>query len=204
MFLAGWAALLLLCQQKYQVTMPVLNCHPIRQLQTTQGSLRSVSVSMILFLLDGADITRDVQINQIQKCKPLAVKRKLYRSHFFAYPTLVGRTNPLLWSYAVQSSYVRRNQILYIIEQCNITLTRGGMYWKLRPPRTERFAEIAQGRSPRAISRVEGCKINAEANLSVLGGRNVQWIPTLVSVITFFFPRRGCFDFSFWPAHCVL
>ena len=99
-------------------------------------------------------------------------------------------------------------------EQCNITLTRGGMYWKLRPPRTERFAEvlilhpeapeIARGRSPRAISRAEGCKINAEANLEVRGGRNFQWIPTLVSVITFFFPRRGCFDFSFWPAHCVL
>ena len=98
--------------------------------------------------------------------------------------------------------------------QCNITLTRGGMYWKLRPPRTERFAEvlilhpeareIARGRSPRAISRAEGCKINAEANLEVRGGRNFQWIPTLVSVITFFFPRRGCFDFSFWPAHCVL
>ena len=99
-------------------------------------------------------------------------------------------------------------------KQCNITLTRGGMYWKLRPPRTERFAEvlilhpeareIARGRSPRAISRAEGCKINAEANLEVRGGRNFQWIPTLVSVITFFFPRRGCFDFSFWPAHCVL
>ena len=99
-------------------------------------------------------------------------------------------------------------------EECNITLTRGGMYWKLRPPRTERFAEvlilhpeareIARGRSPRAISRAEGCKINAEANLEVRGGRNFQWIPTLVSVITFFFPRRGCFDFSFWPAHCVL
>ena len=98
--------------------------------------------------------------------------------------------------------------------KCNITLTRGGMYWKLRPPRTERFAEvlilhpeareIARGRSPRAISRAEGCKINAEANLEVRGGRNFQWIPTLVSVITFFFPRRGCFDFSFWPAHCVL
>ena len=64
--------------------------------------------------------------------------------------------------------------------------------------------EIARGRSPRAISRAEGCKINAEANLEVRGGRNFQWIPTLVSVITFFFPRRGCFDFSFWPAHCVL
>ena len=99
-------------------------------------------------------------------------------------------------------------------KECNITLTRGGMYWKLRPPRTERFAEvlilhpeareIARGRSPRAISRAEGCKINAEANLEVRGGRNFQWIPTLVSVITFFFPRRGCFDFSFWPAHCVL
>ena len=86
--------------------------------------------------------------------------------------------------------------------KCNITLTRGGMYWKLRPPRTERFAEvlilhpeareIARGRSPRAISRAEGCKINAEANLEVRGGRNFQWIPTLVSVITFFFPRRGC------------
>ena len=99
-------------------------------------------------------------------------------------------------------------------KECNNTLTRGGMYWKLRPPRTERFAEvlilhpeareIARGQSPRAISRAEGCKINAEANLEVRGGRNFQWIPTLVSVITFFFPRRGCFDFSFWPAHCVL
>ena len=97
---------------------------------------------------------------------------------------------------------------------CNITLTRGGMYWKLRPPRTERFAEvlilhpeareIARGRSPRAISRAEGCKINAEANLEVRGGRNFHYIPTLVSVMTFFFPRRGCFDFRFWPAHCVL
>ena len=106
------------------------------------------------------------------------------------------------------------NGIRRHLRKCNITLTRGGMYWKLRPPRTERFAEvlilhpeareIARGRSPRAISRAEGCKINAEANLEVRGGRNFQWIPTLVSVITFFFPRRGCFDFSFWPAHCVL
>ena len=111
------------------------------------------------------------------------------------------------------SSFLASFKILRIME-CNITLTRGGMYWKLRPPRTERFAEvlilhpeareIARGRSPRAISRAEGCKINAEANLEVRGGRNFQWIPTLVSVITFFFPRRGCFDFSFWPAHCVL
>ena len=64
--------------------------------------------------------------------------------------------------------------------------------------------EIARGRSQRAISRAEGCKINAEANLEVRGGRNFHYIPTLVSVMTFFFPRRGCFDFRFWPAHCVL
>ena len=113
------------------------------------------------------------------------------------------------------SSHRRTKELSLSLEcECNITLTRGGMYWKLRPPRTERFAEvlilhpeareIARGRSPRAISRAEGCKINAEANLEVRGGRNFQWIPTLVSVITFFFPRRGCFDFSFWPAHCVL
>ena len=57
---------------------------------------------------------------------------------------------------------------------------------------------------PRAISRAEWCKINAEANLEVRGGRNFHYIPTLVSVMTFFFPRRGCIDFRFWPAHCVL
>ena len=122
-------------------------------------------------------------------------------------------------TYTHNQGYVNKCELLKIqisssLSKCNITLTRGGMYWKLRPPRTERFAEvlilhpeareIARGRSPRAISRAEGCKINAEANLEVRGGRNFQWIPTLVSVITFFFPRRGCFDFSFWPAHCVL
>ena len=79
------------------------------------------------------------------------------------------------------------------VEKCNITLTRGGMYWKLRPPRTERFAEvlilhpeareIARGRSPRAISRA-----NTSANLSVLGGRNFQYIPPLVSVILHYCP----------------
>ena len=67
------------------------------------------------------------------------------------------------------------------------------MYWKLRPPRTSRFAsalilhpsalEIALGLRPRAISRASGCKINTSANLSVLGGRNFQYIPPLVSVI---------------------
>ena len=31
--------------------------------------------------------------------------------------------------------------------------------------------------------RTEGCKINAEANLEVRGGRNFQYIPPLVSVI---------------------
>ena len=36
---------------------------------------------------------------------------------------------------------------------------------------------------PRAISRASGCKINTSANLSVLGGRNFQYIPPLVSVI---------------------
>ena len=64
--------------------------------------------------------------------------------------------------------------------------------------------EIALGLRPRAISRASGCKINASANLSVLGGRNFHYTPPIVSVMTFFFPRRGCFDFRFWPAHCVL
>ena len=36
---------------------------------------------------------------------------------------------------------------------------------------------------PRAMSRASGCKINTSANLSVLGGRNFQYIPPLVSVI---------------------
>ena len=36
-FQNSWAALLLLCQHKYQVTIPVLNCHPIRQQQKNQG-----------------------------------------------------------------------------------------------------------------------------------------------------------------------
>ena len=31
--------------------------------------------------------------------------------------------------------------------------------------------------------RASGCKINTSANLSVLGGRNFQYIPPLVSVI---------------------
>ena len=35
---------------------------------------------------------------------------------------------------------IRRKQVLR--RKCNITLTRGGMYRKLRPPRTERFAEV--------------------------------------------------------------
>ena len=43
--------------------------------------------------------------------------------------------------------------------------------------------EIALGLRPRAISRASGCKINTSANLSVLGGRNFQYIPPLVSVI---------------------
>ena len=64
--------------------------------------------------------------------------------------------------------------------------------------------EIALGLRPRAISRASGCKINTSANLSVLGGRNFHYTPPIVSVMTFFFPRRGCFDFRFWPAHCVL
>ena len=50
-FQDSWAALLLLCHHKYQVTMPVLNCPPIRQQQKkSRGSLRSESVSMIPFL----------------------------------------------------------------------------------------------------------------------------------------------------------
>ena len=36
-FWTGWAALLFLCQHKYQVTMPAFNCHPIRQLQKDPG-----------------------------------------------------------------------------------------------------------------------------------------------------------------------
>ena len=82
---------------------------------------------------------------------------------------------------------------------------------KITPPedreicRSIDFAPRGPRDCPRAKpeGNLEG-KINAEANLEVRGGRNFQWIPTLVSVITFFFPRRGCFDFRFWPAHCVL
>ena len=48
------------------------------------------------------------------------------------------------------------------------------------------FAPRGPRDCPRAISRAEGCKINAEANLSVLGGRNFQYIPPLVSVILFY------------------
>ena len=54
-------------------------------------------------------------------------------------------------------------------------------------------------RGPRDCPRAK-----PEGNLEGRGGRNFQYIPPLVSVITFFFPRRGCFDFSFWPAHSVL
>ena len=58
-------------------------------------------------------------------------------------------------------------------------------------------------RGPRDCPRAkpEG---NLEANLEVRGGRNFHYTPPIVSVMTFFFPRRGCFDFRFWPAHCVL
>ena len=45
---------------------------------------------------------------------------------------------------------------------------------------------IALGLRPRAISRASGCKINASANLSVLGGRNFHYIPPIVSVILHF------------------
>ena len=67
------------------------------------------------------------------------------------------------------------------------------MNWKIRLPRTSRFAsagilhpsalEIALGLRPRAISRASGCKIPASANLSILGGRILQYIPPLGSVL---------------------
>ena len=47
------------------------------------------------------------------------------------------------------------------------TLTRGGMYWKIHPPRPKRFPEggdfAPRGPRdcPRAISRAKGCKIPA-------------------------------------------
>ena len=75
-----------------------------------------------------------------------------------------------------------------------------GCIGKYAPPRIERFAEagilhpeareIARGRSPRAISRAEGCKIPAEANLEVRGRRIFQFIPTRGSVLTFFFTEK--------------
>ena len=41
-----------------------------------------------------------------------------------------------------------------------------------------------------AISRAEGCKIPAEANLEVRGRRIFQFIPTRGSVLTFFVYRK--------------
>ena len=61
---------------------------------------------------------------------------------------------------------------------CNITLSRGGMCWKIHPLR--QFAP----RGPRAISMVEGCKLPK--------GRIFQFIATRGSVLTFFFPDREC------------
>ena len=99
-----------------------------------------------------------------------------------------------------RSTHVLRNWYLSAMQYCNNTLPRGGMYWKIRPPRIERFAEagilhpeareIARGRSLRAISRAEGCKIPAEANLEVRGRRIFQFIPTRGSVLTFFFTEK--------------
>ena len=45
-FQDSWAALLLLCQHKYQVTMPVLNCPPIRQQQKNPGDHWGLSLSL--------------------------------------------------------------------------------------------------------------------------------------------------------------
>ena len=49
---------------------------------------------------------------------------------------------------------------------------------------------------PRAIPRASGCKINASANLSVLGGRNFQYIPPLVSVILHYYLLKSRCSFS--------
>ena len=50
--------------------------------------------------------------------------------------------------------------------------------------------EIALGLRPRAIPRASGCKINASANLSVLGGRNFHYTPPIVSVIIHYKSNR--------------
>ena len=44
--------------------------------------------------------------------------------------------------------------------------------------------EIALGLRSRAISLASGCKINASANLFVLGGLIFQFIPSLGSVLS--------------------
>ena len=58
-----------------------------------------------------------------------------------------------------------------IIKYCIRTLPRGGMYWEIHPRGPRDFPrawilhpearEISRGRSPREISRAEGCKIHA-------------------------------------------
>ena len=60
------------------------------------------------------------------------------------------------------------------------------------------FAPLGPRDCPRATPRASGCKINASANLSVLGGRNFHYTPPIVSVILHYNNARSISEQRSW------